>query len=153
LYISDEVTPTHIRHHIYNRRSHGDHTYHYPDTSLSVAHHTRDSPTLQAVQRVPAVATMNEVHHHHYGNNAPIQSPAHVNVSPVHPDVIRHHHYDNDVPQTPVDVSAATTINQVHRHHHYGNGDFTIQLKKKRARKKDYCNISEHEDLVRLTAY
>ena len=66
-------------------------------------------------------------------------------------DVIYHRHYDNVVPQTPVDGSIATPVNQVHRHHHYGNGDFTMQLKKQKKRKKEYCNISEHEDLVRYS--
>lgn len=94
---------------------------------------------------------MNEVHHHHYGNTAPMtnQPAPRLDVS-APSDVIYHRHYGN-VPQTPVDKSTASTVNQVHRHHHYGNGDFTMQLKKqkKRERKKEYCNISEHEDLVR----
>lgn len=137
-----------MRHHIYTPRSHGDHTYHhYHDTSLPVA---QDSPALQTPQRVPAVASMSEVHHHHYGNTAPTtnQPAPRADVSmPSH--MIHHRHYDNVVPQTPVDGLATTTVNQVHRHHHYGNGDFTMQLKKQKNSKKEYCNISEHEDLVR----
>ena len=142
-YILDDVTP--IPHHVHTPRRHSDHTYHhYHDNSFPAAQPARESPIPHAHERVPAVSGVNEVHHHHYGNNVPI-----ANQAPAPTDVVRHHHYNNAVPQTPVDGSAVTTINQVHRHHHYGNGDFTMELKKKRARKKDYCNISEHEDLVR----
>ncbi|XP_028394639.1 centriolin-like [Dendronephthya gigantea] len=145
---SDDVTPTHeIRHHIYTPRTHGDHEYHhYHDPSLPPQQNTRDSKTMQGFQRLPAVTPINEVHHHHYGDNAPMttQSPAQMDVSAVPiTEVINHHHYDNVVAQTP----ATSTVNQLHRHLHYGNGDFTMQLKTKRTKKKEYCNVSEHDYL------
>ena len=149
LYISDDVTPVHqIRHHVYSPR---DLTYHnYHETSLPAAQPPRYPQTSHGVPKVPPFAAMNEVHYHHLGNSAPMtntESQAHLNVSvAAPPEVIRHHHYNNPQPQTP--MSTATTVNQVHRHYHHGNGDFTMELKRSKSRKKEYCNISEHEDLV-----
>lgn len=152
-YISGDIAPPRIHHHIYSPRNHSNHTYrHHHGASLPIAQQENDSPTAPAVQMAYPLASMNETQYHHHGNAT---SPATVHppsdVSALHSGVIRHHHYDNTIPQTPVGGSAATSITQVHRHHHYGNGDFTLQLKKKKAKKKEYCNISEHEDLVRLS--
>ena len=141
---ADYITP--IRHHVYAPRRHSDHTnHHYHDTSLPAEQPRRESPVLHAPQKVPTVPVLSEEHHHHYGKKAPTTNQSRTPV--IEPEVVRHYHYNNAVPHTPVDGSAVTTINQVHRHHHYGNGDFTKELKKKKARKRDYCNISEHEDL------
>ena len=89
--------------------------------------------------------------HHIYTHSTP--------VNPSLQQTVVHHHHDNTsvnkqtreytVARDPGEVSTRPAVDQVHHHHHYGNGDITSNLKKKKPRKKDYCNISDHEDLVR----
>ena len=75
------------------------------------------------------------IHHHHYDNSTPIQ----------HTQNMEHHATQAAV----IDVSPKDVVDEVHYHRHYGNRDFTEDLgKRKKQKKKDFCNISEHEELV-----
>lgn len=114
----------------------------------------RDRELASAVSRIDERTAEGDIatpktRHHIYTHSTP--------VNPSLQQTVVHHHHDNTsvnkqtreytVARDPGEVSTRPAVDQVHHHHHYGNGDITSNLKKKKPRKKDYCNISDHEDL------